>query len=112
MDLESILAMMGTYAERKVARFESDGLVVDTAAVPDSEHPYETAVLHPEYNMGKWVVVEGYDTKEDAQIGHDHWVATMTTEPLPTKLVDCANSEISQLIKSTGGQMEFPRKRE
>lgn len=58
--------MAAPYEQRKVARFEKDGFMVDTAAVNDSEHPFETAVEHPNYNDGKMVIVEEYDSKEEA----------------------------------------------
>jgi hypothetical protein len=89
------------YEERKVDRYEAIGLTVDTCSVNDGEHPYETAVAHKEYDSGEWIIVEAYDTKEEAQVGHDKWVKIMTTEPLPEKLVDCNNSEISKWIGDT-----------
>lgn len=34
----------------------------------------ETAVSHPFYNRGLWVVVETYTDPEQAKEGHDKWV--------------------------------------
>lgn len=45
-----------------------------TCAVTDSEEPFETGICHPNYNSGKWVIVEMYNSKERAQAGHDKWV--------------------------------------
>jgi len=93
----NFLGMIGNYEMRKVANFCDGILEVDTASVTDGAHPFETAVAHPDFNDGKWVIVEAYDTKEAAQIGHDKWVKKMTTD-IPDELVDCQNSQISQMI--------------
>ena len=81
--------MAYNYEDRKVANYTSGDvtLFVDTARVTDSSKPYETAISHPKYNHNKWVIVELYDTKEEAQIGHDKWVALMTAEILPEVLI-------------------------
>lgn len=43
-----MFSMIGNYDQRKVARYPEEGdFLVDTAAVTDSEQPYETAVKHP-----------------------------------------------------------------
>lgn len=71
---------------------------VDTCYVNDGLQDYETAVQHPKYNRGNWVIVEAYDTKEEAQEGHDKWVKIMSSTQLPKKLVDCKNSFVSNLL--------------
>jgi hypothetical protein len=93
------LGMMGNYEERKVDRYEKDGVVIDTAYVTDGNKQYETAIGHPEFNNGDWIVVESYDTKEEALIGHNKWVETMT-HAIPNELRDCQNAEISQFFDS------------
>jgi len=62
-----VLGMMGNYEERKVDRFEKGDVFVDTAAITDSEHPYETGIRHPRYNNGELIIVAMYDTKEEAK---------------------------------------------
>ena len=86
------------HSERVVASFEKDDLVVDTAAVTDGTHPFETGITWPsEYHgSASWVIVEAYDTKEEAQLGHNKWVAAMTAADLPDELRDCSNSAIRQ----------------
>lgn len=76
------LNMMGNYEERKVARWpdSEEEWIVDTAAVCDSAQPFETAIQHPRYNSGSMVIVELYDTKEEAKIGHDKWVEIMSAK--------------------------------
>lgn len=97
------------YEERKVDRFEKDDLIIDTARRFDGRQPYETGIEHPEYNDGRWVIVEAYDTKEEAQVGHNAWVEKMTTLELPNILRDCQNAEISSFADAFGCDMEFPR---
>jgi len=101
---------IGNYEQRKIARYDGDGLMIDTARCSDGKQPYETAVESPLYNNGKMIIVEAYDTPEQAQQGHDRWVAIMTTKP-PDKLVDCLNAEITAFGESLFGedwQTEFP----
>jgi len=100
------LSMAGNYESRAVDRYEACGMIIDTARVTDSNKSYETGICHPEYNNGDWVIVEVYDTKEEAKEGHSKWVAKMTSANLPASLKDCQNAGISQLV---GGSLEFPR---
>lgn len=90
-----------------MGRFSTDWGFVSTAYVTDASQPYETAVKHREYNDGKIVIVEGYDTKNEAALGHERWVAAMTADQLPEKLVDCGSSEISLLCDAFGGDNEW-----
>lgn len=73
-----------------IERFEIDGyVVVDTSMVSDSSHPYETAVSHINYNPNSWIVVEMYNTEEEAKIGHQKWVDRMSDKDnLPETLTD------------------------
>lgn len=95
---------------QKVDRYEKSDFVIDTAPVWDGKQPYETAIQHPEYNNGKWIAVEAYNTKEEAQEGHDKWVDIMTAPDLPKSLTDCCNAEMASILKARGNQMEYPRK--
>ena len=90
--------MIDNYKERKVDRLEDGDLVIDTASVTDSKNPYETAIKHPSYNEGEWVIVETYKTKEEAIIGHKKWVDIMTSNILPRKLKDASTSFPSMLL--------------
>lgn len=109
MSLFGFLDMLDSYDERKVALFESETLVVSTACVTDGRKPIETAIQHPAYNGDQLVVVECYDTKAEAEAGHEKWVARMTHKPLPAQLTDCANCEASQLCRAVGNVMAFER---
>lgn len=95
----------GNYEERKIDTYSEGDLFVDTCAVSDSTKPYETAVAHPRYNEGKMLIVELYDTKEKAQIGHDKWVKIMTAEKLPLTIEDVSTANIIQFGESIGVDM-------
>ena len=107
-----VMGMKDDYKDRVVGNWISeDGKsMVDTCEVYDGRKDYETAVQHPLYNDGEMVIVECYDDKEQALIGHEIWLALMQNDNLPPVLTDCANSEISQMCRDMGNQMEFPRK--
>jgi hypothetical protein len=102
MGMFDFLAMMDNYEERKVERYEKGGLIIDTCSVTDSTQPYETGICHPKYNDGEWVIVEQYDTEEDARLGHAKWVKKMTSKRLPKTLNDVSESGIASLCDFGG----------
>jgi hypothetical protein len=71
----SFFAMSSNYESRKVAReeFEIDDVevCVSTAEVTDSDKPYETCVFFND----KSKVVEMYNDRASAAVGHDRWVS-------------------------------------
>ncbi len=91
-DIFRLAGMIGNAEERRVATYKKNGLFVDTCLVTDSDKPYETAVAHPAYNKGKMIIVELYDTKEEAKKGHDKWLKRMTTGKLPETLRDTSTA--------------------
>lgn len=102
--MRRLLGMLGNYEERKVARYEKDGLMVSTAFVTDSRQPYETAICHPRYNDGEHIIVELYNDKESAQEGHDKWVNKMTSKKLPETLRDASSAEIAKVTDVVEGK--------
>lgn len=109
----SFLSMMDNYDERKVERYDDkDGRMVSTAAVTDGKHPYETAIEHSEYAKGNMIIVEAYNTREEAVAGHARWVTTITKGPLPKEIKDCLNSGVSQLSSAAGNNYTFKREQE
>jgi len=105
MGMFDFLNMSDNYEDRKVARFESNDCIIDTASVNDSTKPYETAISHKKYNEAKWIIVELYDTKEQALSGHNKWMEIMKQHP--DKLIDVSTAEIK-----TGfgiGDIEYKR---
>lgn len=113
MSMFDFFGMAGNYEARKVDSYNDDktGLFISTARVTDGKQPFETAVGHPDYrDDGKLVIVEAYDTKAEAQRGHDKWLRLMTTEPLPDKLVDCCNAGLADFASALGSDFTYPRK--
>ena len=105
MSLFDFLLETRPYAERLVDNFkDGSGLVIDTTAVNDAKYPFETAVKHPRYNNGEWIIVQGYPTKNEAQLGHNKWIKKMTNPKLPKKLTDCAHDNIGHFINELGGE--------
>lgn len=100
---------VGNYEDRRIARDDlTDDFYISTCRVSDGDHPYETAVAHPEYGgNGGMVIVEAYDTAVEATTGHEKWLKIMTADELPSELVDCQNSKISQFIPVE--ELTFPR---
>jgi hypothetical protein len=93
-DYTADLYAIYSYKQRLVAntKFDDDRGVIDTVLNWDGKRPYETGIRHPDYAEGRWIIVEAYNTKEDAQKGHDEWVTRMTSDQRPEKLTDCNNS--------------------
>ena len=102
--LFGFFSMANDYEQRAVARHEDADtlLTIDTARVTDSRHDYETAVAHPAYNDGEWVIVEIYDTEEQARAEHDKWVKVMTAAKLPDRLYDVSSATIKELAEAFG----------
>jgi len=96
------LGILGDYDERKIGRFEDGKLIIDTCMVCDADENYETAITHPAYNSGKWVIVETYATEELAKVGHAKWVRTMTAPELPDRLFDVGSAGIKKLAEAFG----------
>lgn len=92
--LFDFLQDLGNHEERKVDTYEVGDVFVDTCAVSDSEQPYETAIAHPRYNNGTMIIVQTYNTKEQAQKGHNKWVKKMTAKDLPKAIKDVSTAGV------------------
>ena len=103
------LDMIGTYEERKVANDVVNEVTIDTAMVTDSYKPYETGISGKMYNNGDWIIVELYDTKEEAIIGHNKWTELFNSD-LPETLTDVNTSEIGKLLKVFKPEVEIHAK--
>lgn len=53
---------------------------VDTAMANDTGF-YETAVQNEKYNAGRMIIVEQYETREEAKKGHKEWVKELKSKP-------------------------------
>ena len=107
MNAFDFLSMLGNYEERKVANTKVNGAVIDPCAVNDASQPFETGIEHPGYNNGKWIIVEQYDSKAEALLGHSRWVEVFKSS-LPTKLVDVSDCGIASLYRGMFGEREYP----
>jgi len=96
------LSMFNDYEQRKVDNYTNGDIQVDTVAVNDSEHPFETGITHPRYKDGEWIIVETYDTKKDAQVGHLRWVKIMTDGNLPRTLRDTSTAGVKRFWEALG----------
>ena len=86
------LSMINDYEERKVGRYEKNGVFVSTAYCNDSKFKYETAIRHKSYSK-ELIIVENYKSKKDAVKGHDKWVKLMVSDNLPDQLQDMGQSD-------------------
>ena len=102
--------MNDDYESRLVDNTLINDAVIDTVAINDSKKPFETGIKHPSYNDGKWVVVELYNTKEEAQAGHDKWVAIFK-KGLPDSLTDVNESIIGDFAENMGCPVRVTHKR-
>lgn len=97
------LDMAGNHEERKVANTVIGKTIIDTCRVTDSPHPFETGIEDTDYCDG-WIIVETYDTKEQAQKGHSKWVIAFSgTKPAQLKDVNTCN--IAKFINALGGDV-------
>ena len=88
-----LVDMIFNYEERKVQRDECENFTLDTCEVYDRTWIYETAVSHKNYNNGKWIILEGTNTKEAALEAHKKWLKGFI-EGVDYRLVDCYTKEI------------------
>ena len=99
------LDMLGTYEQRKVARWEDAAtqVVIDTCAVTDSDQPYETGI---ERGGHPWVIVQTYVSKKKAQQGHDAWVALAKQGKLPRQLKHGGSATLAKMVVRLGGNLD------
>lgn len=110
MGLFGFYDMANNYKDRVVANDEVNGAVIDTAAVTDSAFHYETGITHGAYNCGGWIIVEVYNTKKEALVGHKQWVEKFTGK-LPKSLKDVNTCEIAKFAKAFGVNTNKTHKR-
>ena len=81
-----------------IDRHEEGDLIVSTVHPPEAHRLAETAISHPEYDNGKWIIVQEYDDLGQARAGHLKWVEIMSSPDLPDELHDVSSIAISVLI--------------
>jgi hypothetical protein len=109
------LSMMGDREQRKVDNTEVkvDDVfqgTVDTCRVTDSTKSFETGIQSEFYRLnGDWVIVESYDTKEEAIIGHKKWCEFLASKP--NFLQDVGECQLVQLSLALGADVRGIYKR-
>lgn len=101
--------MISTYEARKVSNYQDEILHIDTCLVTDSDKSYETGICHTSYNDNDWIIVELYDTKEEAQVGHDKWLKIMTAKKLPKILKDESDNIFAEMCRGSGDEMVYEK---
>lgn len=112
--LEEILAMVGNYESRSVGYWCSEldkSCMLSTALVTDGVKPFESAMAHPSYNGGQIIILEAYDTKEQAQAGHEKYLAIAKADGWPDEITERNNSEVGLLLESLDGFAIHTRQR-
>lgn len=74
-----------------------------------SPKTYETAISHPLYKDGCYIVVEEYIGEESAQTGHNKWVKLCETNTLPNTLEDVGGGIIGEFCKTLGATSVYER---
>lgn len=108
---EDVLSMKSNYDERKVNNTVVNGLTIDTCSVTDNTKPYETAVRHDTFYDNEWSVVEEYDTKEEAEIGHEKWVKYFENS-FPDFIEDISTCRSMINLREVKGKIIHPKIRE
>ncbi len=103
--------------KRKVERIEAvdcDGVkyILDTARVTDCpKYPYETAISHPSYDDGKFVILQQYKDKESARLGHFAWADIFSSKELPDTLINCSAGEFAEMFLGVEGRIVERKKK-
>jgi hypothetical protein len=90
---------------QKIARFDDGDLFVSTILANDTGK-YETGISHEVYNP-KIVIVEEYETEEQAIAGHAKWLKVMQENPAK-ELTDVSSALIAQLLSMVQGMANPP----
>lgn len=67
--------MAGTYDQRNICHdVTSNKFEIDTSIVTDRTYKYESAVSHPEFNRGAWVILDSAPDEESAKVMHQSFI--------------------------------------
>lgn len=89
-----ITNMSGNYNERKIGRYEENGITVSTVEVTDyPESPYETAISHPKFDNNYLIIVARYTNRNQAETGHKNWVKEVENDNF-SQLIDVNTDEV------------------
>ena len=117
IDFSSLLAsMMKNLTQKReiIGQHREHDWGVSTCQMFDTDNPYETAIKHPHYNDGNIIIVEEYATREQAERGHQKWLAIMRAPMLPAMIEDVSTAGVAKFGKQIGARpkhMIFERKK-
>jgi len=117
IDFSSFLAsIMKNFTQKReiIGQHREHDWGVSTAQMFDTDNPYETAIKHPSYHDGEIIIVEEYATREQAERGHQKWLAIMRAPMLPATLEDVSTAGIAKFgkqIEAFPKHMVFERKK-
>ena len=96
---KSITGYENPYRENKddVLRYEANNLIIDTCIAYDTDL-WETGLNDSRY-YDNWIIIEQYQDKEEAKIGHDKWVKIFTGDDLPQEIDDVLIEKTYKFIK-------------
>ncbi len=77
-DILTLLANASNHEERLVANDTINDIEIDTCLANDMGKDYETGLCI----NGTWYIAEDYDTKEEAQKGHEKYMNLIKTKQL------------------------------
>ena len=86
-----------------IGRFKKGKILISTSYVDDT-HKFETGVVHPEFDPHRCIIVQEYENKRRAILGHKKWCQIMTTNPLPKHLIDVSTSFCAIMQDKTEGR--------
>jgi hypothetical protein len=99
------LEMANTYEDRKIDCTEINEVVIDTCAVTDSDDPYETGICSKHYNDGKWIIVQTYSSKQQAEEGHKEWITVFKNkDKFPETLKNVSSCVFAKLLRLVEGK--------
>lgn len=75
---------------------ETKEFTVDTCLAGDTGC-WETGICSDKFNHGEWVIVDEYETRKKAKVGHEKWIKHMKTNP--KELTDIHIDKTYKLIK-------------
>ena len=111
--LFGFLDMDNNYEQRKVSNTVINNVEIDTVLVTDSSKDYETGICSSLYNGNKWVIVELYNTKEQAVIGHNNWVKKFSNKKrFPKFLEDVSTCSSAIFLRNIAPERRIKPKKQ
>lgn len=92
-DFIGLLPYLNNHQERVVANTKISNIEIDTCFADDIGKDFETGLCI----NGVWLIVEDYDTKEEAKAGHEKYVKLIQNKELKN-VVDIYGAGSAEII--------------